>query len=202
MFVARRAADASRRESRVEIHIVNRGQWTGILETRSFGVAWEVPPPGSVVGASPEDSTAVTAALRDAIAANDTGFPTVNSVPLASEPSPPLMSRVLERMLGARGLLIGTAVAAALVLLGRARWGTYTVSAVLLLISLALRVPNLDLPFAHDQDVQRMLTGNSSLADIATGVGLQDRHPRSTSPSSTSLNGSDSPKAPAARRRC
>ncbi|MBX3027878.1 glycosyltransferase family 39 protein [bacterium] len=177
VFVARRAAGPSGPAGRVEVHIVDRGQWSGVLETRSFGIAWEVPPPGATMPASPEDSSAVTQALAAAVADNDTGFAAVDDIPLAAEPPPPLVSRVLDRLAGWRGALVGAALALALLTLLSARHGVAAAGLVLLALGLALRAPSLDLPFVRDQDVQRMFTGHSSLSDIATGVGLEDRHP-------------------------
>jgi hypothetical protein len=44
-------------------------------------------------------------------------------------------------------------------------------------LGLTLRGAALDVPFAHDQDVQRLFTGGLPLRDILTGAGLEDRHP-------------------------
>ncbi len=185
VYVARRTTedaghkshDGSRVESRVEIHVVDRGRWTGVLESRSFGVAWEVPPVGASVGATKEDSNAVTVALFEAISANDSGFASVDSIPLSSEPPAPTISHIVRRLGAPRGAAIGVALALAIAIVAPMRYGGFAVGILLLAIGLGLRAPILGLPFAHDQDVQRMLTGNSSLIDIATGVGLQDRHP-------------------------
>jgi len=177
VYVARRDADGDRPAARVEVHILDRGTWSGVAETASFGVAWEVPRPGALVVAPREDAEAVTKALVEAIGANDTGFASVDSIPLAAEPAPPVISRVLDRIQGTRGWAIAIAVVAALLLTSSLRGGVWAVAVVLFSIGLGLRAPVLDLPFSHDQDVQRMFTGNSTLAEIATGVGLQDRHP-------------------------
>jgi hypothetical protein len=147
------------------------------LETRSFGVYWEAPPPGATVVASVEDAQAVTVALHEALARNDSGFASVDAVPLANEPESPLISRILDRLAGIRGVLIGMAAALALVLLASVPRGAVAVGCVLFALGLALRAPSLGLPFAHDQDVQRMFTGNLPLGEIATGAGLKDRHP-------------------------
>lgn len=177
VYVARREAGAHGAAARVELHVVDRGFWPGILETRSFGVAWEVPPPGASLVAPLDDAQAVTRALRDAIDANDSGFPSVDSIPLASEPPAPRIARVLDNFAGARGFVIGAAAVTALLLLGSLRGGAAMVGAVLLVLGLALRLPELGLPFSHDQDVQRMFTGSLPLREIATGIGLEDRHP-------------------------
>jgi hypothetical protein len=177
VYVARREAGPDGPAGRVEVHVVDRGHWPGAAETRSFGVDWEAPRPGATMVASTEDARAVTTAIYEAIARNDTGFPSVDSVPLANEPEAPLISRVLDRLAGIRGVLIGTAVALALVLLVSVPRGAIVVGLLLFALGLALRVPSLGLPFAHDQDVQRMFTGNLPLHEIATGAGLKDRHP-------------------------
>ncbi len=177
VYVARRSAAPSQAEGRVEIHVVDRGRWNGVPETRSFGIAWEVPPRGSSIITSPEESGAVTRLLFDAIATNDTGFTSVDSIPLTAEPAAPMIVRVLDRLASPRGKIAAITTSLALILLIALPSGPPLVALILFAISLAIRVPVIDLPFAHDQDVQRMLTGNSSLTDIATGVGLQDRHP-------------------------
>ncbi len=177
VYVARRDPGPAVPAARVEVHIVDRGRWRGAAETSSFGVDWELPPAGSQVVAPPDDARAVTRALAEAIAANDSGFSSVDSVPLASEPAGPLLPRILERLSGARGALIGGVVALALILLASVRHGPIVVGLLLFALGLALRAPALDLPFAHDQDVQRLLTGYLPLREIATGAGLRDRHP-------------------------
>jgi len=177
VYVARREADGESAAARVEVHIVDRGKWAGIAETASFGVAWEVPRPGALVVAPAEDAEAVTQALVAAVGANDTGFASVDSIPLTGEPAPPLITRVLDRIDGARGWAIASAAITALLLLNSLRGGAWVVAIVLFVVGIGLRAPVIDLPFSHDQDVQRMFTGNSTLAEIATGVGLQDRHP-------------------------
>ncbi len=177
VYIARRDPGLARPAGRVEVHILDRGRWPDVAETRSFGVAWEVPPPGSMVVSSPDDANAVVHAFVEAISRNDTGSLSVDAVPLESEPAEPPISRVLDRLAGGRGALIGGAVALALVLLASVRRGPIAVGLLLLALGLALRAPSLDVPFVHDQDVQRLFTGNMSLREIATGVGLKDRHP-------------------------
>lgn len=177
LFVARRDAGADGPAGRVELHVVDAGRWKGIMESRSFGVAWEVPPPGAIGAAPPEDAAAVTAALFEAIEANDTGFTAVDTIPLAAEPPAPTIARVLDRLSGRRGVMILAAAAFALLLLASLPGGVWAVAGALFAVGLVLRGSALDLPFAHDQDVQRLFTGHSSLRDIATGVGLEDRHP-------------------------
>ncbi|MDB4930639.1 MAG: hypothetical protein JWM10_3123, partial [Myxococcaceae bacterium] len=54
-FRATRAAD----RTQVELHVVDRGRWQGVRETRSFGVAWEAPR----TTATRDDAEAVTEAL-------------------------------------------------------------------------------------------------------------------------------------------
>lgn len=177
VFVARRAAGADGPAARVELHVVERGRWSGIAETPSFGVAWEVPPPGAALAAPEADALAVRDALAAAIAARDDGRLSVDAIPLGAEPPAPLVARVLERCGSARGAAAAGAMTLALLLLASLPRGAVAVGALLFALGLALRVPSLDLPFVHDQDVQRLFTGHASLAGIATGVGLEDRHP-------------------------
>jgi len=177
VYSARRAAGPTGPAGLVEVHIIPRGQWKDIPETRSFGVAWEVPPQGSMVVASPDDARAVRDALVDAIARNDSGFASVDAVPLATDPQPSSIVSILTRLSGARGVVIGLAVALALIALGSVPYGAVAVGVLLFALGLALRLPALDLPFAHDQDVQRLFTGYLPLREILTGAGLADRHP-------------------------
>lgn len=177
VYVARREPGPAGPAGRVEVHIVDRGRWSGIPETRSFGIGWEVPPAGTLVAASEDDARAVRDALVEAIAKNDTGFSSVDAIPLASEPAPPPIVCVLERVSGIRGAVIGAAVAAALALLVPIPGGPIAVGVLLFAVGFALRAASLDVPFVNDQDVQRLLTGNLPLRDIATGSGLKDRHP-------------------------
>lgn len=177
VFVARRGAGAEGPSARVELHVVERGRWAGVAETPSFGVAWEVPPPRTAQVAPEADAMAVRDTLAAALASNDDGALRVEAVPLATEPPAPAVTRVLARLESARGMAGAGAVTVALLLLATIRRGAAIVGALLLALGLALRLPALDLPFVHDQDVQRMFTGHSSLLDIATTVGLVDRHP-------------------------
>jgi hypothetical protein len=177
VYVARRDRGPAGPAGRVEVHIVDRGHWTGITETRSFGIEWELPPTGSTVVAAADDARAVTHALADAIAKNDSGFASVDSIPLGSEPTAPLIARILDRLSGTRGALIGGAVAVALVLLVSVPHGALAVALLLFVLGLVLRGTELGLPFTHDQDVQRLFTGHLPLREIATGAGLKDRHP-------------------------
>lgn len=177
VYVARRDPGAAGPLARIEVHILDRGQWSGVSESRSFAVGWEVPPAGSTLPSPPEDARAVTETLFEAISKNDTGFPSVDAIPLTSEPDAPPISRVLDRLSGMRGALIGGSVAIALVFLASIPRGAIIAGLLLFAVGLVLRVSSLDLPFAHDQDVQRLFTGHLPLREIATGIGLKDRHP-------------------------
>lgn len=177
VYVARRDAGSHGPAGRIEIHILDRGRWSEVRETRSFGIAYEVPKPGSPLPWSDDDARAVTSALGDAVARNDRGFASVESIPLAGEPGVPQIARVLERLNGWRGVVAGGLIAVALSMLGSLRGGTAAVAIALFALGLVLRGSALDLPFQDDQDVQRMLTGRLPLEDIATGSGLLDRHP-------------------------
>lgn len=177
VYVARRRSGAAGHAGRVEVHVLDRGRWAGVFETRSFAIGYEAPRPGAPIASSPEDAQAVTEALAQAISNNDTGFLSVAAIPLPGEPEPPTITRVLERLSGMRGALIGILAGAALIVLVAAPGGPFAVAIVLVGLGLALRAPSLDVPFLHDQDVQRLLTGNLPLREIATGMGLRDRHP-------------------------
>ena len=78
--------------AQVEVHVVDRGRWAGVRETRSYGVAWEAPR----TTAPRDDAEAVTEALARAIRAHDRGPGRVDAVPLAAtEPAAPPWSRAL-----------------------------------------------------------------------------------------------------------
>jgi len=173
VLTARREAGPHGPAGRIELHIVDRGRWADIRETRSFGVAYEEPRSH----APAEDLEAVTEALTQAIANNDAGLPPVDAIPLAAEPPPPFIARALGRIEGPRGALIALLVAAGLALVASLRRGALVAAGALLALGLALRLPHLDLPFVRDQDVQRLFTGALPLGEILTGKGLLDRHP-------------------------
>ncbi|MRG97287.1 hypothetical protein [Polyangium spumosum] len=167
IFTARRGAE------KIEIHVVDRGRWPGVRETKSFGVAYETPRSN----APTEDLEAVTQALRDVIDRNDTGHGSPASIPLAAEAEPPALARALMRLEGWRVIVVPGLVALAVGLVGALRRGDAIVAAALFGLGLLLRAAHLDVPFVHDQDVQRLFTGALPLGEILTGKGLEDRHP-------------------------
>ena len=173
IFTARRESGPHGPAGRIEVHVVDRGRWPGVRETKSFGVAYETPRSQ----ASIEDLEAVTQALRDAIDRNDTGLGKVTTIPLAAEPEPPFVARVLLRLEGIRGVVVPALLALVVGLLATLRGGDTFAAAALFGLGLVLRVLHLDLPFVHDQDVQRLFTGALPLGEILTGKGLEDRHP-------------------------
>ncbi|MDX2166155.1 MAG: glycosyltransferase family 39 protein [Deltaproteobacteria bacterium] len=174
--VARRPAGPLGPPAHIELHVLDRGRWPGVLETRSFGVAWEQPP--NAADFPQADAVAVTQALADAIARNDPGgLPPVGAIRLPDDAAPPPIVGVLERLRGARAAAVGGAVALALLLLASLPYGAVAAGALLFAIGLGLRGAVLDLPFVRDQDVQRLFTGHLPLSEIAFGGGLRDRHP-------------------------
>lgn len=98
----------------VEVHVVARGQWSGVRETRSFGVAWEVPR----TRAPRDDAEAITAALHRALARNDPGALTVDAIPLEGSRSLTMRERTVLtlRPLGTRTPIPWALLAAALTL--------------------------------------------------------------------------------------
>lgn len=178
IFTAKRDDPSLGSPSRIEVHIVDKGQWSGIRETKSFGVAYETPRSS----ATTEDLEAVTETIANHLRSNDSGLPRVAQIPLAADPSPPWMTRLMDHTHGLRGFVALVFLALGLGFVSSMNPsmnpGGDVVAALLLFgIGLALRLPNLDVPFAHDQDVQRWFTGQSSLVEILTGRGLDDRHP-------------------------
>jgi len=159
---------------KVELHILDKGRWSGIRETRSFGIAYEAPRSA----ATKEDCEAVTEALASAVRANDAGqWGPVDTIRLRSEPPPPWMARAMDRLSGARGIAVGVCLVVATWAAASAPLGAVWAGLWLLVLGLSLRLPHLDLPFVRDQDVQRLFTGHLPLGQIMTGIGVTDRHP-------------------------
>lgn len=174
VFTARRDDPTLGPPARIEVHIVDKGHWPGIRETKSFGVAYETPRSQ----APPEDLEAVTEAIANHLRSNDTGYRGVTSLPLAADPPAPWMARTLEKARGIRGALALLGVCLALGFVSsQARYGDATAAGLLFALGLLFRLPHLDIPFTHDQDVQRFFTGQAPLLEILTGKGLDDRHP-------------------------
>ena len=160
--------------SRIEVHVLDRGRWPGIRETKSFGVAYETPRSA----ARTQDCETVTEALAAAIRANDPGgLGPVDVIPLHPEADPPRISRMLDRISGARGMAVGVCLVGFTLILARTRGGLWGVSLWLAIVAMLLRAPSLTVPFVHDQDVQRLFTGSLSAGEILFGQGLKDRHP-------------------------
>ncbi|HRI72381.1 MAG TPA: hypothetical protein PK156_49440, partial [Polyangium sp.] len=174
VFTARRDDIARGPLAHVEVHIVNKGQWPDIRETKSFGVAYETPRSNAPL----EDLEAVTETIATRLRSNDTGFTSVDGIPLAAEPPAPWMTRMYEHLRGWRAAVVIVLWMIALGFVSSIkRQGDLLAALILLVLGLGLRLPNLDLPFVHDQDVQRFFTGQYPLVEILTGNGLDDRHP-------------------------
>ncbi len=174
IFTARRDDKTLGTHGRIEVHIVDKGQWPGIRETTSFGVAYETPRSS----APAEDLEAVTETIANHLRSNDRGLGPVSTIPLGAEPSSPWITRSLEHASGARGMVVALLLALALGFVSSMRpVGDAYAASLLLVLGLALRLPHLDVPFTHDQDVQRLFTGQLPLGEILTGKGLEDRHP-------------------------
>jgi hypothetical protein len=128
----------------IEVHILDRGRWPGIRETKSFGVAYETPRSSAKV----EDCEAVTEQIASTVRTNDHGgFEPVDAIPLRAEPDPPAIARALDQITGARGLAIGLCLALATWLLASGPSGGIIAASWLLALGLLLRAPHLDLPF-------------------------------------------------------
>ena len=170
VFLARRLDG----QAFVELHVVPLGQWEGVEETASFGVAFELPRSS----ASPEDLVRVTRALTMAIARNDPGgLGPVSSIPLTPAAPPPMLTLALRRGSGLIGVAVAVCLLAAALLLGSLPRGALWLGCATFVVGLGIRVAHLDLPFLWDQDVQRLQIGAASLTEIVTGAGLQDRRP-------------------------
>jgi hypothetical protein len=159
----------------VEVHIIDRGQWPDILETATFGVAYETPR----TTATEAEAVAVTKAVWTAVRANDPGgLGSVDGIPLTpGAPAVPVSERTFVRLRGTRGQVVGIAIACATLLFATLPSGAAWSAAWLFVLGLLVRAPRLGLPFPIDQDVQRMFTGHLPIGQILTGAGLDDRHP-------------------------
>jgi hypothetical protein len=163
VFIVRRAS------VHVEVHVVPRGMWEGVQETPSFGVGYETPR----TTATPEEAAGVTAWFAAGIARRDTGLlGPVDAIPLVSA-GPPLVA-AMAAMRGPAGLALGASLLALLLVLAR---DPRVLAFATFVLGLALRGIELGLPFAHDQDVQRIVSGALPLGEILFGHGLDDRHP-------------------------
>lgn len=169
---ARRTRDGA--TTVVELHVLDRGRWSGIRETEHYGVAWELPRST----ATRDESEAVAERLAQVIRRNDVG-PGVPVDMLALTRDAPISraAALLQRVSGVRGWCLGLLLVLVTWALATLPRGAALVSVFLFGLGLALRLPHLDVPFVRDQDVQRVFTGHASLWDIFTGVGLRDRHP-------------------------
>lgn len=163
----------ARAEARIEIHVLPRGAWSGIGETPSFGVGYET----QASSASHDDCEVLTARVRAVIARHDPGNLQPDALALEPGRAPPPASRALDRFAGARGVALGVALVVASWLLASLPGGAVWAALLLFLLGLALRLPDLGVPFVHDQDVQRLFTGHMPVTAILGGRGLEDRHP-------------------------
>ncbi|MEZ4302283.1 MAG: hypothetical protein R3B70_45570 [Polyangiaceae bacterium] len=158
----------------IEVHILDRGRWSDIRETASFGVAYETPRSSAQVA----DCETVTEAIASALRARDTGgLGAVDAIPLRSEPPPPGIARSLSTMVGFRAVLLGACLSGLTWILASMPGGAWAAGVWLAVLGALLRAPSLSVPFAHDQDVQRLFTGHLPISQIVSGIGLQDRHP-------------------------
>lgn len=174
IFTARRDDTTFGTPARIEVHVVDKGQWPGIRETKSFGVAYETPRSKAL----PEDLETVTDVIANHLRANDIGYVSVASVPIGAEPSSPWMTRAFEQARGARAMFVLLLLAVGLGFVSSVpQRGDALAALLLFVLGLGLRLPHLDVPFTHDQDVQRFFTGQYPLGEILTGKGLEDRHP-------------------------
>lgn len=174
VFTAERTRPGQETEV-VELHVLRRGQWPNVLETRSFGVSWEGPPRSRTT--VPEGDR-VTGLLRDVVAELDTGSLTPEAIPLLPVDSSTPFERALrglERLPRFLGVLSLALLAMALSASRRA--GVLAATGICLLLSFALRFHNLGFPFEWDQDIQRIFSSLQSAWWVLSRLPLVDRHP-------------------------
>jgi hypothetical protein len=85
----------------VEVHVVERGRWSGIRESQSFGIAYETPHSPAA------EREAVTEAIAEAIRSRDHGLPSPDAIPLSTSGAAAL-PWWLAMLRGGRGMLLGT----------------------------------------------------------------------------------------------
>ncbi|HWA72734.1 MAG TPA: hypothetical protein VG937_10380 [Polyangiaceae bacterium] len=158
-------------DSVVEVHVVPKGHWEGIQETRSFGVAYEAPASSAPVG----DSQAVTHALAAALRRNDPGGLSIANIGL-TRAVPADLPGAIATLESSRGRIAAALMCIGLIGLTKTG-GPLPAALVIFALGLALRAARLDLPFERGQDIQRVFTGHLPVREILTGIGLRDRHP-------------------------
>jgi hypothetical protein len=121
--------------ARIEVHAVRRGQWPGVLESRSFGIAYEAPHTTAPEG----EAMAVTRAVAEVIRARDGGLAAPDQLPLTADDHAAL-PWWLGVWRGGRGALLGVdaAALALLVLIGGA--ATAVLGGVVAALDVAARV--------------------------------------------------------------
>jgi hypothetical protein len=181
---------------RVELHLLDRGQWPEAAHTPSFDVGYEVF--GTNVPAA--DAVAVRDAVARAIAANDPGMLHVDQLAWSDDrtgeldkavgrwatagtdspvavAAPTAAERVLDRLRGTRAVIAGVLLLALGALLAPSPLGRAMLILLLGGLGFWLRATSLDLPFAFDADVQRLFTAHLPLDDVVKTAVFEDRHP-------------------------
>ena len=87
----------------VEVHLLPRGCWPGVRESRSFGIGYETPRSPAA------QREAITEAVAETIRSRDEGLPAPDAIPLGSTFDGTRLARLLQRW---RGVLVGTSIAA------------------------------------------------------------------------------------------
>ena len=88
----------------VEVHVVQRGRWTGVLESQSFGIAFEIP------RSSAAEREEITQLLAEAIRSRDRGLPAPDAIPLHAASDSSVLPWWLETLRGGRGVLLGASL--------------------------------------------------------------------------------------------
>ncbi len=174
VFIARRDDTGGETPGMVEVHVLDRGRWPGVTETKSYGVGYEAPPHST---APEDDCEAVTQSIASALARNDRSFGSVDGIALEPGPEVQAAPSWLVKLGGLRGEFAGLLALAVVTLLAGGRRGVSLACGALGLISLAFRLPALGLPFVHDQDVQRVLTAALPLGRMFASIAANERRP-------------------------
>jgi len=127
----------------IEVHILARGRWTDVRESRSFGIAYETPHSPAA------EREAITEVLAETLRAHDPGgLPVPDAIALGPTPDPTVLPWWLDTLRGGRGMLVGSSI----ILLGWLRLvpspGVALTGLAIGIIDMLLRVAGI--PFGPD----------------------------------------------------
>lgn len=166
VLTCRRAADGAV----VQIVILSKGRWSGIRESTSFGIAYEI----SGSSAARAESELVTEAVANTIRLRDTGLPSPEAIPLDHTDETVLVWWI-EMLRGLRGALMGIVLVLGAVLIldppVEFRW---TAPAVIV-AAVLMRIANVDVSFGQHDFGSRWLLAGALILGILVGRSNAER---------------------------